>query len=85
MPRTRAEPNLSGEWCRTASGENSCPSYMANGTSSVSFGKPVEVCYDVNEPLVDNTFLPVNAIANRAIYSIDEVSSERSINRNSAS
>ena len=38
------------------------------------FGKPVEVwCSDLNEPVVDNTFLPVGAIANRIIYSIDEL------------
>lgn len=44
------------------------------------FGKPVEVwCNNLNEPIVDNTFLPVGAIANRIIYSIDEleVSHER--------
>ena len=41
------------------------------------FGKPVEVwCNDLNEPMIYNSFLPVSAISNRLIYSIDEVSHE---------
>ena len=41
------------------------------------FGKPVEVwCNDLDEPVVDNSFLPVSAISSRLIYSIDKVSHE---------
>ena len=41
------------------------------------FGKPVEVwCNGIDEPLSDNSFLPVNAISSRIIFGVDEVLNE---------
>lgn len=42
-----------------------------------SIGKPVEIwCHDLDEPTSVNSFIPVTAIKQRVIYSVDKVESE---------